>query len=97
MKKVKDPNVTEKARIVQALRQLFLRSRERQAALKRENYTCQKCKVKRSTKKGFEVKIQVHHKKGILNWDKLVEEVRKDLLCNPEHFEVLCKKCHQEI
>lgn len=92
-----DKTITKKAVIVHALRRLFLQSKERAAALKKQKYTCQGCGIKKSAKKGAEVKVQVHHKKGILNWDLLVAEIRKYLLCNPEDLEVLCKKCHKEI
>lgn len=85
---------TPNSRIRAALRQLFLRSRERASALKRDQYTCQCCNVKQSKAKGKEVFIEVHHKKGVLNWDKLFDAVREYLLCNPEELEVLCKSCH---
>lgn len=85
---------TPKSRIVIALRLLFLRSRERATALKKANYTCQRCGVKQSKAKGQEVKVQVHHKEGILNWDLLVDEIRKDLLS--DKLEVLCKECHKK-
>ena len=92
---MKDTNITNKTRIVPALRQLFLRSRERATALKREQYTCQICKVKKSQKKGHEVSVRVHHKDGI-QWDALVLEVRKYLLCSPDKMQVLCKDCHKK-
>ena len=78
------------------LRRLFLHSKERNEALKRDKYTCQKCFVKQSKKKGFEQKVQVHHKIGILNWPELIEAVRKHLLCNSEDLETLCPECHAD-
>lgn len=79
------------------LRKLFLRSRERAAALKRDHYTCQKCARKQTMKKGFELKVQVHHEDGILNWQLLIEEIRKYLLCDPEKLKTLCKECHDRV
>lgn len=86
---------TPNSRIRAALRRLFLRSRERAAALKRDGYTC-KCGVKQSRAKGREVYVEVHHKKGCLNWDELFKVIREYLLCDPEFLETLCEKCHKE-
>lgn len=77
------------------LRRLFLHSKERGEALKRDLYTCQRCNVKQSRKKGFEQKVQVHHKEGILNWQELIQAIRSHLLCTPEGLETLCPECHQ--
>lgn len=87
---------TPNSKIRQALRQLFLRSRERGNAIKRDKYTCQKCKTKQSKAKGKEFKVQVHHKEGILNWDELFKAIRQYLLCNPDLLETLCEDCHEE-
>ena len=85
---------TPNSRIRAALRMLFLRSRERASAIKRDKYTCVKCGVKQSKAKGKEVKVECHHKEGVANWEKLFEAVRTYLLCSPEHLETLCKDCH---
>lgn len=90
-------NETSKTHIVRGLRQIWLRSRERAEALKRDKYTCQKCLKKQTMKKGFEFKVQVHHKQGVCNWDEIIEVIRKNLLCSPEHLETLCKECHVEV
>ena len=87
---------TPNSRIRSALRMLFLRSRERAQALKRDKYTCQKCKVKQSKAKGKEFYVEVHHKKGICNWEALFKAIRKYLLCNPKHLKTLCGKCHKK-
>lgn len=87
---------TPNSRIRASLRQLFLRSRERAAAIKRDKYTCRKCGRKQSVAKGKEFKVQVHHLEGIMNWDKLFEAVRQYLLCDPSLMEVLCEECHDE-
>lgn len=88
---------TPNSRIRSTLRQLFLRSRERNLAIKRDNYTCQECGAKQSKAKGKEVEVEVHHKgeDGVKNWAKLFEAVREYLLCDPEYLEVLCKTCHK--
>jgi len=90
----KDPKRTPTSKIKAALRQLSLRSRERAYALKRDQYTCTECGAKKSVAKGNEVKVQVHHKRGI-NWDKIIEFIRKELLCSPDNWETKCKDCHK--
>ena len=87
-------SITTNSQIRAALRRLFLRSRERASALKRDNYTCQDCGAKQSRAKGKEVYVQVHHKEGILNWGELFKAVRKHLLCDPSELETVCKECH---
>ena len=87
---------TPNGKIRSALRMLFLRSRERAAALKRDKYTCQRCGVKQSRAMGHEVYVEVHHREHVLNWDKLFEAVRQYLLCDPESLETLCVKCHEK-
>ena len=86
---------TPRSKIRAALRQLWLRSRERAAALKRDEYTCQCCGRKQSKAKGKEFSVQVHHKDGIANWETLIDLVYENLLCNPKFLETLCKKCHE--
>lgn len=95
-KKSKKLPYTPNSQIRAALRKLFLRSRERAAALKRDKYTCRCCGVKQSRAKGREVYVECHHKKGIANWEKLMAAVREYLLCHEDHLEVLCEKCHKE-
>ena len=87
---------TPRSRIKGAVRQLWLRSRERLAALKRDGYTCQCCGRKQSKAKGREFKVEVHHKEGILNWDALYKAVYKYLLCDPKHLITLCRECHDK-
>ena len=87
---------TPRSRVRAALRQVFLRSRERAAALKREQNTCECCKRKASKAKGKEFKVEVHHKRGVLNWSKILDLVYEQLLCDPELMQVLCKECHAE-
>jgi len=87
---------TPNSKIKSALRMLFLRSRERGAAIKRDKYTCQKCGAKQSRDAGKEVFVEVHHKEGVLNWLALYGAVRKYLLCEPSRMETLCEKCHEK-
>jgi hypothetical protein len=91
----KKSRFTTNTKIRSALRQLFLRSRERGEAIKRDKYTCS-CGAKQSRAKGREVYVEVHHKENILNWDKLFEAVRKYLLCHPDELETKCKECHKK-
>ena len=86
------PN-TPRSKVRNALRQLFLRSRERAACLKHSEYKCAVCGVKQSKAKGREVAVEVHHKDQI-DWDELLNIVYDRLLCEPERMEVLCLECH---
>lgn len=88
---------TQRSFIKNNLRRMWLMSRERAEALKRDNYSCQKCGIKQSKKKGFEVKVQVHHKKGINVWDEVIDLIYKDILCETEDLQTLCKECHDDI
>jgi Zn finger protein HypA/HybF involved in hydrogenase expression len=72
---------------------VWLRSRERAAALKREHNACQKCHRKASVAKGREFKVQVHHRDGI-DWEGIVDLVIARMLPNPDRLEVLCETCH---
>jgi len=84
---------TPRSRIRSALRQVFLRSRERAHVLKESKYTCQECGVKQTKTKEKTIKVNVHHKSGIDNWDKIIDMIYDQLL-NEEDLEVLCKECH---
>ena len=91
----KPSEFTTKGVVRSWLRRLWLRSKERSAALKRERYCCQRCGVKQSVAKGREVKLHVHHIDGI-DWDGVTEVVIERLLPHPDRLEVLCKACHDE-
>ena len=86
---------TPRSIIRNALRNLFLRSRERYAAIKRENNTCERCGAKGSVAKGREVRIEVHHRNGV-KWDELIDIMYKMLLCHPSEMEVVCNECHDK-
>ena len=88
------PN-TPRSRTRAALRQLWLRSRERSSALKRSLYSCERCGVRQSAAKGREVKLEVHHIDGV-EWEYLIDEVYRVLLVDPSRLEVLCKSCHKK-
>ena len=89
---------TPRSRIRSALRMCWMRSRERAAALKRENNTCQCCHKKASKAKGKEQKVEVHHISGhITNWNLIIDLIFEQLFVAPEFLEVLCKECHDTI
>lgn len=87
---------TKRAQIKSVLRRLWMMSKERSEALKRDNYSCCRCHVKKSSKKGFEQKVEVHHKDGIDNWDEIIQLIRDKLLINIDFLETLCPDCHKE-
>jgi len=51
---------TPNSKIKAAVRSLFLRSRERAEAKKRDGYACKRCGKKQSKAKGREVSVEVH-------------------------------------
>ena len=87
---------TPKSNIMAAIRRLFLRSREHQTVLKRDNYSCCRCGVKRSKAKGREQNVEVHHKKAEFNkrFKELERLIRELILVSPDEMETLCKECH---
>ena len=92
----KNREKTPNSIIKSALRRLWLRSRERSSALRRDKYACRCCGVKQSRAKGREVYVEVHHKKGVLNWGHLFWFIRENLLCDPSELETLCEECHEK-
>ncbi len=91
----KDPAKTPRSRVKNAIRQCWLRSRERAAALKAAHYICARCGIKQSTAKGREVKVCVHHRAGI-DWDGIVDLIIVRVLQTPADYEVLCEACHKK-
>ena len=85
---------TPTSKIRAMARQLWLRSRERAAALKAAGYRCQECGAKQSKAKGREVKLNVHHIDGIKGWEKVFAVIRAEILCPPDRLRVLCEACH---
>lgn len=84
--------ITPRSRVRAAIRQLWLRSRERAAAIKAASNTCS-CGAKGSRARGKEVQIEVHHLNGI-EWEKIIDYIYRHVLVDPKHLEVLCKECH---
>ena len=87
---------TPNSRIRQALRILWMRSRERAAALKATNYCCAYCGVKQSVAKGHEVRLDVHHLDPV-QWEGLFDDIRRRLLHNPDRLAPACEKCHDKL
>jgi len=92
----KKKSTTPRGRVKAAVRQLWLRSRERAATLKRDNYTCQECGKKQSKAKGKEQKVEVHHLEGI-DWELIIDYIFLNVLVNPDKLETLCPECHKKL
>ena len=88
----KKPN-TPRSRVRAALRNLWLRSRERAKALREAGYCCKECGIKQSMARGKEVKLQVHHDPAIA-WDNVIDDIIEKLLEAPQY--PLCKDCHKK-
>lgn len=86
------PN-TPRSKVRAAIRQLWLRSRERAKSLKETGYCCKKCGIKQSVAKGREVKLEVHHDPPI-DWDGIIDLIFERILNVPQY--PLCKDCHKE-
>lgn len=84
---------TPRSVIKSALHRLWMRSRERSAALRATGYHCAACRAKQSAAKGREVRLDVHHLDGV-EWDQIVELIRRHLLVDPERLLPLCHECH---
>ena len=91
----KDTTRTPRSKVKNAIRQLWLRSRERATALKNAKYTCEYCNRKQSKAKGKELKVEVHHAHGI-DWDGIVDLIIERVLQRPDDYIVLCKDCHKK-
>lgn len=77
--------ITPKSQIRAALRQLWLRSRERGLCLKESEGRCFNC--------GMEP-VEIHHQRPI-DWERIFQVIREELL-NAELLAV-CRDCHQII
>jgi 5-methylcytosine-specific restriction endonuclease McrA len=88
---------TTRNKIKGMLRQMFLRSCERNQCLQRDRYTCQICKRKQTKKQGQELSVQVHHKKGIDVWTNIIDLIQEQLLCDVDELQTLCCDCHDTI
>lgn len=88
---------TPRSKIKNSLRMLWLRSRERAAALKRDDYTCQICGRKQSKARGKEFAVEVHHRNGIGNWERVIDLIFEEILCDPTDLVTLCPECHRNL
>jgi len=88
---------TPKSRITSALRTVWMRSRERAAAIKQTNGHCVTCNAKQTSAKGRVVKLQVHHAYHRPNWDRIIKVVMEELLQTPDQLWPMCKGCHVEL
>jgi hypothetical protein len=78
---------------------VWMRSPERAAALKRDNYTCQTpgCNKKQSKAKGREIKVQVHHIEGIFDWKEVLDFIlASGLFCDMKFLITHCEECHKK-
>lgn len=80
--------------IKSAVRTLWLRSKERRAAIRDQGNRCRRCNAKESSRKGAEVAIEVHHLKGEIDWPKVIKFIREEVLVDPSELELLCGTCH---
>lgn len=87
---------TPRSIIRNAIRQCWLRSRERMNALKRTRYTCEQCGAKQSKAKGREVVLEVHHTK-LADLERLIDLCYELLLHPSDTLKVLCKDCHKQL
>ena len=87
---------TPRSRVRAALSQLFLRSRERAAAIKRTGNCCEACGAKfraKATANGPECRGTVHHLDGGAI-DEVMDLIFSRLLCDPARLRPLCGPCH---
>ena len=89
----KKPN-TPRSQVRSALRRLWLRSRERAAALKRDDYTCKDCGRKQSRAKGKEFQVQIDHLDGV-EWEAMIDYIYRHLLVSPDRLETVCPEDHK--
>jgi hypothetical protein len=74
---------TPKEHIVHAVRKMWLRSRERYAALKKADNKCFNC---------GEIPVEVHHCRPI-DWERIDTVIREEIL-NTQLL-VVCRECHK--
>lgn len=88
------PTQTSDAQIKSWLHRMWLHSVERRTALKNAGYRCEECDAKQTAAEGKELKLDVHHKHGHVNWQKIFEVIRAELLVPAEELSPLCPPCH---
>ena len=79
---------TPKSKIVSMLRRMFMYSRERGFAAKRDRQRCVEC----GSKLGG---VYVHHIHNV-DWESIIGAIRQSLLCSPDKLKCLCKECHKK-
>ncbi len=79
------------------MRRLWLWSRERTNAKKLAGWKCEICGAKESKAKNAVLRLEVHHRLGVGNWDKIIEAVRAELLVSADKLQVVCLECHKKI
>lgn len=85
---------TPRSQVRSAIRRyIWLRSRERATALKRDKYTCVDCGKKQSKAKGRVVNIEVDHLDGI-QWEQVIDYIIRHVLPPPERLETVCDLDH---
>jgi len=90
--------VTPRSQIKGALHRLWLRSRERNEALRQSGRCCTRCQRKHSRAKGREVTVEVHHIRPIDDaWDEILDLIYARILVAPNGLLPLCVQCHEEI
>lgn len=93
LSKKRKPPRPPRARIVSALRILWLHSPERRAAIKRSGMKCECCEKRLfRTRKEGDVP-EVHHVDGV-SWTMIIELIIDQLLVPADRLLVLCKSCH---
>ena len=101
---MKKKRKTDKLKLIQALRKVWLRSNVRADRLKQDSHTCQKCGKKKTvsdTKLENEPDkycktLNVHHIDGHINWELVCRSVFHHLLVEPNKLLTLCKECHND-
>lgn len=88
--------ITPHSIIRNALRLLYLRSRERAETLKLAGNCCSLCGKKHSRAKGREVTVEVHHLKEP-DWNRIFRVIQEELLQSPDRLQAVCETCHDGI
>jgi predicted HNH restriction endonuclease len=93
---MKNTSVTPLGQIKRAVRLCWLRSRERNQAIKDAGRACTKCGKHSSVAVGRKVVINAHHTHGI-DWDGICRDIRDRVFQTPADYTVLCEDCHHEL
>jgi len=88
---------TTKAMVrAQLMRHIWLPSRERREAIRRDKNTCQKCGAKGSRAKGKEVPNPDCHHVNVADVAPIIDMILEELLCHPDNLILLCRDCHEK-